>query len=87
MFAPQPKNFKISSALIGKLLGIKEKSRVKRIFLKISFENWKNKATTFFMTPNNNLTAEQVINFYFENVSGNTENARDYFLYRFGQPR
>jgi ubiquinone/menaquinone biosynthesis C-methylase UbiE len=87
MLAPNLKNLQISFALIRKIPILKDMNCVKRIFQKASLKSWHDEAASFFINHKDNLTVSKVIDFYFERDTSVTEDARDYFLYRFGQPR
>ncbi len=62
-------------------------TRLKQMCKKTALVWRKNRARTFIRKPTSSVTAREMIAFYFDYCGYQNEDAKNYFLYRFGQPR
>ena len=87
MLSPNLNNLQVIPAWMRKLSFFKYLKIVNKVFRNAKIKRWRNVAATFFNRSEDDITVDQVINFYFESGGTALKNTCDYFKYRFGQPR
>ncbi len=81
------KNSPGSDLLIHSIPWVRKIPRVKRVCRRININRRRKSAKEFLLRLPKSATAREIIDFYFAYFGNQNRDARDYFYYRFGQPR